>query len=63
MGHMTIRFLISTLPIFQGVNNASYLGSIAIYISFTFWEESDLLPSIIQKISNTVNKHPMPVPL
>ena len=27
IGHMTIRFLISTFPIFQGVNNASYCCS------------------------------------
>ena len=28
--HMTMRFLISTLPIFQGVNRASYFASIVI---------------------------------
>ena len=28
MGHMTILFLISTFPIFQGVNNAEYFSSI-----------------------------------
>ena len=27
IGHITIRFLISTLPIFHGVNNALNLGS------------------------------------
>jgi hypothetical protein len=34
MGHMTIRFLISTFPIFQGVNSASYFSFMVFIDSF-----------------------------
>ena len=36
MGQSTMRFLISTLPMFHGVNKASYLESIIIHRSFSF---------------------------
>ena len=62
MGHMTMRFLISTLPTFQGVNNASYLASIEKISPFVSdaWKRGSFSHkySIIWKLDSVNNVDP-----